>query len=279
MQAIYNIILVKPEGYIHSECFREIIESLEDGFKKIGMDVSVTINSVRGDAINIVIGSHLLPAKLICALPANSIIYNFEQLGNQQAVKQDFYAAIKLFQIWDYSKENIAKLSEMGIKAVHVPVGYSPVLTRIISMKEPDIDVLFYGSINDRRRHIIESLRQAGVNVQTLFGAFGQKRDNIIARSKIVLNIHYYPTNIFEIARVSYLLANKKAVICEKSLTTKIEDDLKAACLYVPYEDIVSATVDLLTFPKKRISLEKAGFSAIKSRKQEAILTQALAST
>ena len=54
-----------------------------------------------------------------------------------------------------------------------------------------------------------------GINVKALFGVYGRERDKLIARSKIVLNMHHYSSQIFEIVRVFYLLTNRKAVVAE----------------------------------------------------------------
>jgi hypothetical protein len=55
------------------------------------------------------------------------------------------------------------------------------------------------------------------VRVKTLFGVYGKERDEYIGRSKILLNIHYYTTMIFEAVRVSYLLNNRCCVVSEES--------------------------------------------------------------
>ena len=85
-----------------------------------------------------------------------------------------------------------------------------------------DIDVLFCGSMNERRMQIIQALKDSTLFDKPLviaqFVGYGAYRDKYIARSKIVLNMHYYTPGIFEIARVSYLLANKKCVVSEEGL-------------------------------------------------------------
>ena len=128
--------------------------------------------------------------------------------------------------MWDYSLHNIDKWKtywetmNCAYAPVHVPLGYVPELTRIRPAPIQDIDVLFYGSLNDRRSAIIKALCDAGANVHTVFGVYGKGRDELIARSKVVLNLHFYEQKLFEIVRVSYLLANSKAVVTECSSDT-----------------------------------------------------------
>ena len=44
---------------------------------------------------------------------------------------------------------------------------------------------------------------------------YGRELDQYIARSKVVLNLHFYEKASFEIFRVSHLLANHKCVVTE----------------------------------------------------------------
>src|SRR5580658_4511667 len=69
---------------------------------------------------------------------------------------------------------------------IHVPLGYVPELRRIQASKVQNIDVLFYGSLNERRSRILQALKDSGVKVHSAFGVYGKERDALIARSKIV---------------------------------------------------------------------------------------------
>jgi hypothetical protein len=44
---------------------------------------------------------------------------------------------------------------------------------------------------------------------------YGQARDALVARARIQLNVHYYEAKVFEVVRVSYLLANGRFVVSE----------------------------------------------------------------
>ncbi len=64
----------------------------------------------------------------------------------------------------------------------------------------------------------------------------GRARDELISRAKVVLNVHFYPTAIFEIVRVSYLLANRKAVVGECGPSTEIDTDIREAIAPANYD-------------------------------------------
>jgi SAM-dependent methyltransferase len=184
-----------------------------------------------------------------------------------------------MFTIWDYSKRNIAQFKKMGCQnpLYHVPIGYVPELSCIVRAPTQDIDVLFYGSTNSRRKKIVEELKRKGLIVVALFGVYGKDRDDLIARAKIIVNIHYYDSNIFEIVRISYLLANHKAVVAECNEDTEFAEDLRTAVALAPYDQLVETCVELVGNAEKRQLLEKNGFECFSLRNEADILRNVIA--
>src|SRR5277367_366934 len=146
----YQITMVRPEGFLHTEAFREVAETLQLGLRSVGHSAEIAENAVHSAATNIVLGAHLLSAQDSSIVPAGSILYNLEQLGGPNLPPQ-FLELARRCQVWDYSLQNIAKWKTMNCTyaPVHVPLGYVPELTRIKAALNQDIDVLFYGSLND----------------------------------------------------------------------------------------------------------------------------------
>ncbi len=274
-----NITVIRPNGYIHSSAFQEIAETLHYSFDQLGFITRTEENAMIDDGVNIILGAHLLSPEDIPLIPECSIIYNFEQITDSSTwMTPELLALYAKFDVWDYSRANIEALRQRGIykKVSHVPVGYAESLTRIPKAPVQDIDVLFYGSLNERRKTIIDALINAGLSVKTLFGVYGSERDEYIARSKIVLNLHYYDSNIFEQVRVSYLLANKKAVVAEYSETTEIDDDISNAVALVKYDQIVDKCCNLIRSVSDREALEQQGFDYIKTRNVSEYLSRAI---
>jgi hypothetical protein len=163
---------------------------------------------------------------------------------------------------WDYSTENIAFMAEKGITNVQLlPLGYHEALRTITPAADKDVDVLFYGSLNDRRRAVLERLAPQ-CRVQHLFGVYGEERDRWIARSKIVLNMHYYPAQIFEQVRTSYLLNNGCFVIAEDAPHNPYADCLVA----VPYEDLVDRCLYYLHNAEERERIAREGLERFSRR-------------
>lgn len=238
----YNVTVVRPAGFKHSSGFREVAESLSWALTQLGGECGVTENWLARDGVNIVLGAELLAAT--AKLPEGTIIYNLEQPSHPQMEKVRQLA--KGLTVWDYSRRNVATWKELGYDVRHVPIGYTPNLTRIPSAKEKDIDVLFYGWMTPRRVKIVEDLKAAGMRVVALNGVYGGGRDNLIARSKVVLNVHHDGRELFEAVRVSNLLANSKCVVSEVSADDDEYTDLAPGMTVVPYDGLVQACHDAL---------------------------------
>jgi SAM-dependent methyltransferase len=273
----FQITLIRPQGFIHSEAFREVAETLQYGLRRLGHTAAVGENVVDAKATNILLGAHLLPACDSQIVPAGSILYNLEQIGGANLAAA-YYELAARHQVWDYSLRNLEKWKAMGCHhpPVHVPVGYAAELSRIKPNPTQDIDVLFYGSLNPRRNAILNQLKDAGVRVHAAFGVYGKERDELISRSKSVLNIHFYDTKVFEAVRLSYLLANSKAVVSECSAETEMEQAAKGAFMGVPYESLVESCLMLLHNEDERRQLETRGFEWFSRQSESEILNRAL---
>jgi len=276
----FQVVLISPPGYVHAQAFTEIAETLVHGLKALGYQVSRQNNRLVPGARAIVLGAHLLPADQMERIPAGTVIYNLEQADPAAPVWTPAYVKLlSRLEVWDYSRRNIEGLAALGAgRARYVPVGYVPELTRITPAGPEDIDVLFYGCLNDRRARVIRELGELGLNARAVFGVYGQSRDALIARSKVVLNLHYYHTSIFEIVRVSYLLANSKAVVSEYHQGTEIEEDLLDAVRLVPYKELARACRELTRDEEARRALAARGFARMAARDEAAILQKVLRS-
>lgn len=271
MQEI-QITIIQPERYRHSEGFREIAETLQYGFRSLGCTACIRENTFDPRAMNILLGAHLLTQSQAAAVPPGSILYNLEQLGGAN-LPGLFFELASRYQVWDYSALNVEQWKSMpcAFQPLHVEVGYVPELRRIASAAEQDIDVLFYGSVNARRRKILEAIQSTRVKLHYAFGVYGKERDELIARSKIVLNVHFYETQMFEAVRVSYLLTNAKAVV------TEISPDLgnfRDAVAAFPYDTLVEGCLMLLSDEQQRKELEIRGFERFSLKSEPQILNK-----
>lgn len=157
--------------------------------------------------------------------PGKKIItYQLEQLfyGSRWVSKTNIEFLKKSDQVWDYDEENIRFLyDQFKIKAMFMPLQYVPQLTMLplLDINKHDIDILFYGSLNDKRRKVIDSIKTKLPNRNIISSdvLWDDELNDHIQRSKIILNLHYYDTNRLEQARIFFLLANHKCVVSETS--------------------------------------------------------------
>lgn len=258
-----------PPGYVHGRAFDEVLESLCSGLRELGFDVSTAEDRLEPSRLNIVLGAHLLDDQGLDALRSHDVIlYNFEQLDRKSTwMRRAYIDALAACRTWDYSRRNIAYLRTLrpSARPEFVPLGYCANWTGTHAMDQ-DIDVLFYGSMNERRKQTLDALKSAGLNVHAAFGVYGKERDALVARAKVVLNVHFYDTNILEVVRVAYLMANSKAVVSECAAGTEVYDHLRDGLRLVPYDKIVEACVELVRDCAGRRALEHNALAAVMRR-------------
>lgn len=246
----YHTLIINPPGYSHSRCFTEVARAVDEALNLLGA------YDPKGTAI--VFGAHLAKK-----LPHKSVIFNAEQV-----FAWDYLQTLRTKEVWDYSVNNINTLAKHGIKARHCPVAYMPSMTTFsLQFPEEDIDVLMYGSTCNRREAVYNKLRNAGVNVKSVFGVYGKERDELIARSKIVLNVHFYPEAVFEIFRCSHLIANKKFFISEYGKDTALESPFYPTAVFAKYEDLVEKCLEYLDdeyISSQRQGIANAAFEIFK---------------
>ena len=261
--------------------YREVIETLQWGLTALGHPTSVAENEFASGVTNIVVGFQMLTEATLDSLPADTIVYNFEQMAGltADAVKPVYRAAARRLKVWEYSAQNLPAWAELhpDHPVVHVPVGWAPILARIRESPEPDIDVLFYGLPGKLRFAIFRQLAEASARCVFACGLYGAGRDSLIARAKLVLNINLYASSrIFEIVRVSYLLANAKTVVADLQPGTFVEPDLRDAVAFEPPEGVAARCLMLLEDDAARSELGKRGEAIMRKRDIRIILSHAL---
>ena len=259
----FSLVKISPDDS-PAHGFDDAMLPLFFALRSLGYEVEILYNRSNPASRNIVFGSCFAPRRVGRGLPPGSIIFNLEQIveGSKWA-NRDYLAHLRDFTVWDYSPGNIKALERAGIAGAGlVPPGYVPEMTRIRRDSVQDVDVLFYGLINDRRHAAIKSLCDAGLKVLATQEAFGNLRDALLARSRLLLNVHYYLPAKLEIVRLGYAFANGKAVVAEWRDDTEIPAGLEGACAFFPYEELVNGARQLLADADLRKKQEREAFAA-----------------
>lgn len=255
----FTVGIVGHDKRPHMACFEDVAKALAEALRTLGHEVTDFDNPGR----LIMFGANHFsdPYGL---MPADAILFNTEQVAAATYRKQINHDQYKKHVIWDYSESNIVRLKELGVeRAVHCPIGYLPSMTTIKPVENEDIDVLFYGAMNDRRKAILEILEVRGLRIAHLYGVYGKARDEVITRARVVLNIHFYDNPIFEIFRCSQLFSNSKCVVSEDGgQDYALESFARGACALVPYSKMAETCRNLLENTEDRKAMEKRGFTA-----------------
>jgi hypothetical protein len=284
--AQFNIVHVNLKYTLNVRAYHEVIESVRWGLQQLGHDTTYRVNAFCPNSRNILFGGHLSP-ELIINSPDDTILYNLEQIrGNPHYDPGAPNLLVRLIasklHVWDYSGGNLDTWNRLCPKwpVRHVPISYAPILTRIEPAEQQDIDVLIYGSVGERRLAafaVLSKLVNIGLSTVFACGLFGADRDSLIARSKIVLNVnHLVSGKIFEIVRVSYLMANAKAIVADFSPDSYIESDIVDGVMFAPIERIAETCYQLSKDQDCRIRLERVAFACFARRDIQAFLSSAL---
>ena len=119
-------------------------------------------------------------------------------------------------EVWDYDERQVELIRTINSNVnLHV---LTPYKNWDAYEKVPkDIDILFYGTLNEHRRKVIDALKSK-YNLVVCNGVFGDSLDSYILRSKILLNIHfYYECAMQEQARMVRWLGSPCRIVSEKS--------------------------------------------------------------
>ncbi len=266
---------------LHSKMTRlldSLVVMLADGLKELSIEPEIMHElppEFTGRAI--VLGANFYEAaELLNRLDPSSIILNIEN-SSSQFLTDDYRRMLRKFVIWDYDKGNAAFLAERLVRPVHYfRMFYVNRLSRIPDDAEQEFDVLFYGSFNARREKILDALRARGLLVKAVYDVFGADIDRLIARSKVVINIHFYENGRLEMIRLFDLLANGRAIVTELNPGELLDADLANAFVTAPYEHLVEATEALVRDEDRRRAVAEAGFRAFSQRRSDMILREAL---
>ena len=268
-----NICIIKPNNYIHSLAYLEIAELLHYSVLELNKNSKISYNfiDINPKVKNIIFGAHLLNDDMINSIPSNTIIFNTEQIESINEIwkRRILLLASKGIIFWDYSNHNLdLLLTKLNVKGRLFEIGFQKNLQRIKMNDNKEVDVLFYGSLNNRREKIINNLLKKNVKVKCLFGVYGKDRDDWIGKSKIVLNLHYYESKIFEIVRIFYLLTNAIPIVSEVDENTKLNNNYLKGIKGSNYEDVEKNILSLLENEKERKLIGLNGFNIIKKYPQ-----------
>lgn len=209
---------------------------------------SQSLDEKNNDVLYIILGLHLFRI-----VPRLFIAVQSEQIGSKWMTDSYFEKLKKAQFVLDFSPRNCAHLRNRGISChnvrtrVPMEIFYADswVMKKHFSGRNKDVDVLFYGSKCLRRERLEKKLKRSAKNMRVVFrynDLFRDEREDLISRSKVVLNVHYWPASSLETHRVEYLCSRGKCIVSELSSDTELDLDYFGSVSLVPYNSIVERT-------------------------------------
>jgi len=142
------------------------------------------------------------------ALPKNYIVYQTEVLNSKWFTKDYQHILDGALAIWDYDARNVLHMPYKSHSVV--PPGINP---QSIDGNR-DIDVMHYGSINERRRNLLNEV-QDYCCIKIIEDVYGEDMYALLKRAKVVLNLHYYPNAPLAVFRIHEALSYGCSVVSE----------------------------------------------------------------
>jgi SAM-dependent methyltransferase len=219
-----HLCIVQPASYVHSLGLIDQARYFRYQFRRLGASVSVAKNRLRHDAVNLVFGAHLGFDAEQCRRYA-CVFVQLEQLGQGGArLPAKYLKLLEQVAVIDYDADNIAAYAQAAEDVPIVPILHAPYLKpqQSLPLEDRPIDLLFIGSMNERRRAWLDRIEALGVSVSVFDAAlYAEERDQFIRQAKSVVNCHFYESNRFEQARVAHCLSLGTPVISERTGQTR----------------------------------------------------------
>lgn len=232
---------MSPIGYVHGLALLELAEFINNQIIRCGYSSTLSKNRVIYDGINIILGAHIQPEKYN-NLYQNCIVFNTEQLPENSIWTNAVYKNILMKNyVWDYSSFNLNCIDHNNKSLIYL--NFDKNLRRIKLNPDKEWDILFYGSLNERRIKLLDGLERRGIKIKRLFGIYGPERDYFLSKCRSVLNLHFYESQILQQIRIFYPLINRIPVISE-NYQINSGPEFYNKCLFTPgdrnFENYVS---------------------------------------
>lgn len=211
------------------------------------------------------------------SLPENYVFFNGESRIIWEQSPGWVNAMRRATAVWDYYKPNVAYAASLGIRSSYVPFGFSPYYEEVFRRSTEgksipqDIDVLFFGGLSPRRKATLDGLRARGLTVHAVTRdnpAYGERLDELLARTRIVLDVHFHSDPVAHtanFARLDYLLSNRIFVLHESTADGAESASFRKFVSTCDYREIPSRCAYYLGRPDERARIADATYHWFKS--------------
>ena len=159
---------------------------------------------------------HFVPAIPACS----SISSNSARAGRRS--RPAYLALLGNSAVVDYDTGNVSAYTAHLDDVPLISFAHAPYLAgESLPIDARPIDILFFGSVNERREQLIKQVESSGRTVTLLSSPlYGPERDELIKQAKAVFNCHFYESARFEQARAFQCMSLGTPVISERTVST-----------------------------------------------------------
>jgi hypothetical protein len=240
-----------PRPYV----FTETALCLQESLHNAGFLSDLHVNRADPHSLSIVLGAvPPLHGPLEQLDPRKTILFNLEQLASDSALAgSDYRRWLCKWLVVDYHSANVDHLRrENGPQQEVLELPLVPGHAARFHPEVPDdktVDVLFFGTLTQRRAQIVDRLERAGLTVETVAGSYANELTPAIRRARIVLHVHFHSTGLFPVTRFLQPVASGVPIVCETSVASRLGDWRQSGILFSDYDDLVAACLQLLRSP------------------------------
>lgn len=247
--------VVLPKFQFRS-CLVDLGEALKLSIEAAGASASLIDGFPPEGEFNVLaLGAHV-GAPVRCPYPC--WVYQSETFGSEQWFTPEYVAYLahaKTLGVVEFSERQADQYAAHPVlgkiaRPVVIAPGIVPGMRRVEQRAEADkdIDLLFYGSVSQRRVHAFEAMMALGITPSVHFNVYGRARDELIARSKVALNVRAQDGWPEENVRLFYLDNNGACVLNER-------DPNEPGSIGVSYGELAEEAVRLARDPEARAAL------------------------
>ena len=185
-----NICVLKRDGYIHTEAFRDLAERIEAESHRQNKSATISSQEDKEAEFNIVLGGHVDPEYVSHFEKKKLLVVNLERLEALKELdqNQEYLRLLEQSRYIDFSGQNVnyCKSNDINPPDYLYRPWYEPRWQRTIHQTEKVWDACFIGSMTPRRETICQELMRRGVKLKISTDSYSSERDEILSKSKYI---------------------------------------------------------------------------------------------
>jgi len=213
----FSVILQRTPYW---RCLNDLAKALALALRAAGHEATVFPDFARNNSTEIMLGAH----NRLTELPDYPVIIYQTELPGSMWWTPNYLARLNSARaVWDAVPGLNYELAPNVRRGVIEPGLYNfarqPTIGSVLAGEfrpvPKDIDLLFYGSLSPRRIELLTKLFDAGLGIDVHFNVFGDERNALIDRAKVVVDIKQGEGDPDDTTRTFFLDSRGACVLSE----------------------------------------------------------------